>query len=99
MYPETEVDVLAFQDRSTVCWIVAPVPVVASDVRTDPLLRNEILPEAVPETVGLKVTVNGTLCPAAMVMGNVMPLRVKAELLEVADEIATLPPLALMLPF
>lgn len=98
LYPEMEVDVLAFQDRSTVCWIVAPVPLMLSDARTDPLLRNEILPEAVPETVGLNVTVKGTLCPAAMVMGKVMPFSVKAELLELAEEIATLPPLAMMLP-
>jgi hypothetical protein len=70
-----------------------------SDARTDPLLRKEILPEAVPETVGLNVTVKGTLCPAAMVRGNVTPLSVKAELLDVAEEIAALPPLALMLPF
>lgn len=98
MYPETEVDVLAFQDRSTVCWVVAPVPVMLSEARTDPLLRNEILPEAVPDIVGLNVTLKGTLCPAAMVTGNVMPLSVKAELLELAEEIATLPPLAMMLP-
>jgi hypothetical protein len=69
-----------------------------SEARIDPLLRNEIFPEAVPEIVGLNVTSKGTLCPAAMVTGKVMPLRVKAELLELAEEIATLPPLAMMLP-
>lgn len=75
-----------------------PVPVMLSDARTDPLLRNEIFPEIVPETVGLNVTVKGTLCPATMVRGNVMPLTVKAELLELAEEIATLPPLAMIVP-
>ena len=52
------------------------------------LLRNEILPEAVPEIVGLNVTLKRTLCPAAIIQGNVMPLSVKAELLELAEEIA-----------
>jgi hypothetical protein len=34
-----------------------------------------------------------------MVVGNVTPLTVKAELLELADDKVTLPPLALTLPF
>ena len=63
------------------------------------MVKNEIFADAVPLAVGVKVTVNGRLCPAAMVVGNVTPLTVKAELLELADDRVTLPPLALTLPF
>ena len=61
MYPATEVDVLAFHDRSTMCWLVPPVPLAVSEAKVEPLLIKEILPEAVPATVGVKVTVKGTL--------------------------------------
>ena len=61
MYPETEVDVLAFHDKSTVCWTVAPAPLAVSDAMVVPLLRKEIFPDAVPATVGVNVTVKGTL--------------------------------------
>ena len=61
MYPATEVEVLAFHDRSTVCWIVSPVPLAVPEAKVEPLLMKEILAEAVPETVGEKVRVKGTL--------------------------------------
>jgi hypothetical protein len=61
LYPETEVDVLAFHDRSTVCWTVAPAPLAVSDAMVDPLLRKEISPEAVPAAVGANVTVKAAL--------------------------------------
>jgi hypothetical protein len=98
LYPATEVDVLAFQDRSIVCWIVPPVPLAVSEAKVEPLLIKEILPEAAPVTVGAKVTVKGTLWPAAIVTGNGNPLKVNSELLELAEERVTLAPLAVMLP-
>jgi len=61
LYPETEADVLAFHDRLTVCWTVAPAPLAVSDAMVDPLLRKEIVPEAVPATVGVNVTVKPAL--------------------------------------
>lgn len=97
MYPLMEDEVLAFHDRSTVCWIVAPVPVAVSDVVPLPL-ANDRFAEAVPAVVGPKVTVNGRLCPDAMVTGNVSPPTVNSELFEVADDKTTLPPLAVRLP-
>jgi len=53
--------VLAFHDRSIVCWIVPPVPLAVSAAKVEPLLIKEILPETVPATVGAKVTVKGAL--------------------------------------
>jgi len=53
--------VLAFHDRSIVCWIVPPVPLAVSEAKVEPLLIKEILPEAVPATMGVKVMVKGTL--------------------------------------
>lgn len=53
---------------------------------------------AAPETLGLNVIVNGTLCPAGMVTGRESPLITKTELLEVAPVTVTLPPLACNVP-
>jgi len=61
LYPKTDVDVLAFHDRSTVCWTAAPAPLAVADAKVDPLLRKEICPEAVPATVGVNVTVKAAL--------------------------------------
>jgi hypothetical protein len=55
--------------------------------------------ESVPAAVGLKVTVKGTLCPAASVTGKLSPPRLKVELLELTDDKVTLPPLADTFPF
>lgn len=98
MYPETEVDVLAFHDRFTMCWSVAPDPLAVSVADVELLVKNEMLEESDPAVFGAKVTVNGTLCPAVSVMGRARPPRVKAELLELAEERVRLPPLAVMLP-
>jgi hypothetical protein len=57
-----------------------------------------ILVEAVAVVVGAKVTVKGTLCPAAIVTGKASPLTVNWELPELADERVTLPPVAVRLP-
>jgi hypothetical protein len=56
-----EVDVLAFQDNSTVCWMVAPEPLAVSKAEEEVLVKKEILAEAVPLVVGANVTVKGTL--------------------------------------
>ena len=53
---------------------------------------------ATPVAVGVKVTVNGTLLPAAIVVGNDSPLMVNTELLELAAVIVTLAPVALSVP-
>jgi hypothetical protein len=77
---------------------VAPVPVTVSVAEPELLVKKEIFADALPLVVGEKVTVNGTLCPDAMVTGNVSPLNVNAELLELAEDRVTLPPLAVTLP-
>jgi len=59
--PEIEVDVLVFQDKSTVCWTVAPEPLAVSRTEVELPLKNEMFAEAVPVVVGAKVTVKGTL--------------------------------------
>jgi len=99
LYPLTEVDVLGFQDKLTVCGMVAPEPLAVSDAEVELVVKKAMLAEAVPVVVGAKVTVNGTLWPAARVMGRVSPLKVNAELLELVDDKVTLPPLAVTLPF
>jgi hypothetical protein len=99
LYPVIEVDVLAFQDKSTVCGIVAPVPLAVSEAEVEVLVKKEMLAEALPVAVGAKVTVKGILCPAEMVTGKVSPPSVNWELLELADDRVILPPLAVTLPF
>lgn len=98
LYPEMEVEVLAFQDRATLCAIVAPEPEAASDVLAELLAMKEMFAETAPAAVGEKVTVKGTLWPAARVTGNASPPIVKAELLEPTDERVKPAPLAVMLP-
>jgi hypothetical protein len=93
------VDVLAFHHRLTTCGWVAPEPLAVCEAEVEFVVKNEIFADAVPLAVGAKVTVNGRLWPAGIVVGNVTPLTVKAELLELADDSVTLPPLALTLPF
>jgi hypothetical protein len=53
---------------------------------------------AAPVTEGLKVTVNGTLWPAGMVVGKDSPPTLNAVLLEVAAVTVTFAPLATRLP-
>jgi hypothetical protein len=61
LYPEIEVDVLAFQDKSTVCWTVAPEPLTLSSAEVEVFVKKERFAEAVPVVVGENVTVKGTL--------------------------------------
>ena len=92
---------LPVQDRFTE-WTGAGVPVpvrVSVVVGLCALLAvNVNVAFATPATVGLNVTVNGTLWPAAIVVGNVKPLTTKTELFEVAPVTVTLAPVALRLP-
>jgi hypothetical protein len=60
LYPATGV-VLAFHDRSTVCWIVTAEPVAVSDAEVELLAKKEILAVAVPAAVGANVNVKGAL--------------------------------------
>jgi hypothetical protein len=98
LYPATDEDVLAFHDRSTVCWIVAPDPLAASDADAELLAENETFADAEPAAVGANVSVNDALWPAAKVTGNVSPLMANSELLELAEARVRLPPLAVTLP-
>ena len=98
MYPAIELDGLAFHDRSTMCWVVAPEPLADSDAEVELLVKNEMFAEAEPAAVGAKVRVKGTLCPATRVIGNVSPPTVNTELLELVDDSVTLPPEAVTLP-
>lgn len=61
LYPATEVEVLAFHDRSTVCWIVTAEPVAVSDAEVELLAKKEILAVAVPAAMGANVNVKGAL--------------------------------------
>ena len=73
-----------------------PLPVTVSVcVEFEALLLKEMVPEAVPLICGVKVTLNGTVWPAFKVSGKVIPLTTNSELLEVAEEMLTLEPLAL----
>src|ERR1700746_4032720 len=93
-------DVLAFQDRLTLC-IGAGVPDPANDAVVAEgcaLLVKVSVPMAVPEAVGANVIVNEVLLPAAIVAGRERPFIVKAELFVLAALIVTLAPLAVRVP-
>ena len=94
----TEVEVLAFQDKSMMCWMVPPDPIAVSTDEVEVLVTKEMLAEVVAVAVGAKLTVKGTLCPAASVTGSVRPPTVKTELLELTEETVTPPPLAVIFP-
>ena len=73
-----------------------PVPPRESTVgEPEALLANEAVPDAAPVACGVKVTVNCRLLPAAIVVGNEMPLSVNSELLRFAEDTVTLVPVAL----
>ena len=73
-----------------------PVPVRDSAVgEFEALLTKEMVPDAVPLLWGVKFRLKDALWPAARVNGSVTPLRVNSVLLEVADEMVTLEPVAL----
>jgi len=77
----------------------APVP-LADSARdeSEALLENKMLVDVLPLIRGANVSVKGTLCPAAIVRGNVIPLNANSELLELAEETVKLEPLALSAP-
>jgi hypothetical protein len=58
------------------------------------LLAREMIPDAVPLARGVKVKVSDTLCPAAIVLGKDIPLRMNSGLLEVAEDRIALEPVA-----
>ena len=53
---------------------------------------------AVPETVGLNVTLKDVLCPAAIVAGRDRPPTLNRELFVLAAVIVTFAPLAVKVP-
>lgn len=95
MYPTTE-ELLACQESATLCWAVAtPVPLAAIVVEAFvALLVNPIEAAAPPLACGEKVRVKVALCPADRVAGSDKPEMLNSELLEAADEMVTLAPLA-----
>ena len=89
---------LGFQLRLTVCCTTeTPVP-VRDSVAFEALLANDRVADAVPLLCGVKATEYDILCPAAIVVGSDMPLRVNSELLLVADVMVTLAPPAVKVP-
>ena len=53
--------------------------------------------EVFPAVFGVNVNISGTVCPALMVRGKVTPAMANCALLLAAEEMVTLPPMALML--
>ena len=73
-----------------------PLPVRASsNVEFAASLAKVTLLDAVPLLWGVNVTVNGALWPVARVKGNESPLKVNSEVPTMAEETATLEPVAL----
>jgi hypothetical protein len=95
LYPVTA-EVLACHVKLALCWTGAtPVPVPATTGEAfAALLANVTFPEALPLAWGEKVTVKVALWPATSVVGRESPDRTNSVLLEVADEIVTLAPVA-----
>jgi hypothetical protein len=62
------------------------------------LLMKPSVPEAVPEACGAKAMVIGTLCPAAIVSGKIIPLRENSGLFKLAEDTVTLAPVAPRFP-
>ena len=82
------------------CWVVVmPVPLTASSVgEFEASLEKEIFSEAVPEPSGENVSTKFALLPAAMVIGNEMPVTENGGATDGGDERVTLAPLALRVP-
>ena len=74
------------------------MPVRDSVVAFEALLVKPSVPEAVPEACGAKAIVIGTLCPAAIVSGKIIPLRENSGLFKLAEDTVTLAPVALSFP-
>ena len=93
-------EVLPAQDRFTECVDASvPVPLSASAIVDGTALLVKLsVALALPATCGLKVTENGTLWPAAIVVGSDSPPTVNVVLLEVAPVRVTVPPLAVRVP-
>jgi hypothetical protein len=76
-----------------------PVPVIVTEVgEFEALLLNEAATEATPLAVGVNVTVKFTLCPAASVTGNEMPLIANSALPTLTEDTVTLETVALSVP-
>jgi hypothetical protein len=100
LYPDTFGELLALQDKLTVCTGAAtPVPVAESAVDEGAaLLVNVRVALAAPAACGVNVKVNGAFVPAAITAGSDKPLMVKLELLLLAAVTVTLAPLAVRDP-
>ena len=100
LYPKIFGELLAVHDRRTVCvGAGVPVPVAAAVVAEDwASLVNVRVALITPAACGLKVTVNGALCPAGMMVGTDNPPIVNCELFVLAAVTVTFAPLALRVP-
>ena len=63
------------------------------------MLANTKLAAVVPLACGVKVTLQDTLCPAAMVNGKARPVTVNSGVLGLAAVTVTLAPEAVSVPF
>ena len=92
---------LASHARSTLCW-GAPVPSPVNACAVGELaasLENESVADAVPDAAGLKVTVNGVVCPAVRVAGREIPESANSLLSKLAAEMVSDDPVAVRVPF
>lgn len=91
--------VLAVQERSTLCGAGAvPLPVSDCEAVFVALLANEMTPDDAPLALGVNVTVKEAVPPAAIVVGNVMPVTLNSGLSELAPVTCTDDPVALNVP-
>src|SRR5579871_3452421 len=100
LYPEMPGEVVASQDKVTVCVGAAvPVPVnPAVVIAGEASLVTVKVALRAPAAVGLNVIVYGRLCPAAIVTGSEIPPRVNAEFVVLAAVTVTLAPVAERFP-
>src|SRR5471032_2509336 len=93
-------EVLAFQERPTLCGATAPTPLVVSiSGELGALEAKDRVPDIVPLACGVKATLNDELLPAAIVTGKEVPSRTNWELLVAPEEMVTLVPIALKVTF
>src|SRR5579864_477647 len=99
LYPTTPLDVLVFHPRLTLCCGITPDPVTTStEGELAALLAKVTFAEALPEVCGANVRVNGTLLPAAIVIGKLSPLTENCDPLTPSDDTVTGALLALSVP-
>jgi hypothetical protein len=96
LYPMTLDEVLAVQERKTLCiGSGVPDPLNESTGEFEALLTKETVPEAAPVACGVNATVTAHYCRWQSLPGRTVRLLVNSELLTLAGVTATLAPVAL----